>query len=113
MTQCIFCQIVSGEAPADVVYRGPGVMAFRDTRPQAPTHILVIPMRHLSSIDEMQPGDVDLVGGLIATAAKIAESEGLPQGYRLVINTGPQGGQSVGHVHVHLLGGRRMTWPPG
>ena len=113
MTPCVFCQIVSGEAPADVVYRGPGVMAFRDIKPQAPTHILVIPTRHLSSIDEMQSGDVDLVGGLIATAAKIAESEVLHQGYRLVINTGPQGGQSVGHVHVHLLGGRQMKWPPG
>ncbi|HEY4722036.1 MAG TPA: histidine triad nucleotide-binding protein [Anaerolineae bacterium] len=113
MTHCVFCQIVSGEAPADIVYRGPGVTAFRDTRPQAPTHILVIPTRHLSSIGEMQPGDVDLVGGVIATAAKIAESEGLQQGYRLVINTGPQGGQSVEHLHVHLLGGRQMMWPPG
>jgi histidine triad (HIT) family protein len=113
MTHCIFCQIISGEAPADVVYRGLGVMAFRDTRPQAPTHILVIPTRHLSSIGEMQSGDVDLVGGLIATAAKIAESEGLHQGYRLVMNTGPQGGQTVDHLHVHLLGGRQMTWPPG
>jgi len=113
MTDCLFCKIVSGEAPSTVVYRGTNVMAFRDSRPQAPTHILVIPTRHIASVGEMQAGDVDLVGNLIATATKIAEGEGLHQGYRLVINTGPHGGQSIDHLHVHLLGGRHMAWPPG
>ncbi|MBP7687815.1 MAG: histidine triad nucleotide-binding protein [Thermoflexales bacterium] len=113
MSNCLFCKIASGDIPATIVYRGPNVLAFRDIAPQAPTHILVIPVKHLASVAVMQSGDVDLVGNLIATAAKIAESEGLQQGYRLVINTGSQGGQSVDHVHVHILGGRQMTWPPG
>jgi histidine triad (HIT) family protein len=113
MTDCLFCKIASGEAPSTVVYRGTHVMAFRDKHPQAPTHILVIPTRHIVSVGEMQAGDVDLVGNLIATAAKIAEGEGLHQGYRLIINTGPHGGQSIDHLHVHLLGGRHMAWPPG
>ena len=113
MSNCLFCKIASGDIPATIVYRGPNMLAFRDIAPQAPTHILVIPVKHLASVAVMQSGDVDLVGNLIATAAKIAESEGLQQGYRLVINTGSQGGQSVDHVHVHILGGRQMTWPPG
>jgi histidine triad (HIT) family protein len=113
MTDCLFCKIASGEAPSTVVYRSTNMMAFRDAHPQAPTHILVIPTRHIASVGEMQAGDVDLVGSLIATAAKIAEGEGLHQGYRLVINTGPHGGQSIEHLHVHILGGRRMAWPPG
>ena len=113
MSNCLFCKIASGDIPATIVYRGPNVLAFRDIAPQAPTHILVIPTKHLASVAVMQSGDVDLVGNLIATAAKIAESEGLQQGYRLVINTGSQGGQSVDHIHVHILGGRQMTWPPG
>ena len=113
MSNCLFCKIASGDIPATIVYRGPNVLAFRDIAPQAPTHILVIPTKHLASVAVMQAGDVDLVGNLIATAAKIAESEGLQQGYRLVINTGSQGGQSVDHIHVHILGGRQMTWPPG
>ena len=89
------------------------MLAFRDISPQAPTHILIVPTKHITSVAALPPGDVDLVGGLIATAAKIAASEDLQQGYRLVINTGAQGGQSVDHLHVHLLGGRPMTWPPG
>ena len=113
MTDCLFCKIASGEIPSTVVYRGTTMMAFRDIHPQAPTHILVVPTRHIASVGEMQAGDVDLVGNLIATAAKIAEGEGLHQGYRLGINTGPHGGQSVDHLHVHLLGGRPMAWPPG
>jgi histidine triad (HIT) family protein len=113
MSDCVFCRIVSGEVPSTVVYRSTNIMAFRDIHPQAPTHILVVPTQHIDSAADMRPGDVDLVGNLIAAAAKIAEGEGLHQGYRLVINTGPHGGQTVDHLHVHLLGGRRMTWPPG
>ncbi len=113
MSNCLFCKIAAGEIPATIVYRGSNALAFRDITPQAPTHILVIPTKHITSVATMQPGDVDLVGGLIATAARIAESEDLHHGYRLVINTGSQGGQSVDHLHVHILGGRQMTWPPG
>ena len=113
MTQCSFCRIASGEMPANIVFRGDDILAFRDINPQAPTHILVIPTKHVMSVSEMQSGDSDLVGRLIATAAEIAKSDNLHQGYRLVINTGPQGGQSVYHLHVHILGGRQMTWPPG
>ena len=113
MSNCLFCQIIAGDIPATIVYRGIDVVAFRDISPQAPTHILVVTTKHLTSVAAMQPGDVDRVGGLIATAARIAASEDFQHGYRLVINTGAQGGQSVDHLHVHLLGGRQMTWPPG
>ncbi len=112
MSNCLFCKIIAGEAPATLVYRGIDIVAFRDIHPQAPTHILVVPIKHIESVAAMQPGDVDLVGRLIATAKDIAQNEGLP-GFRLVINTGPESGQTVFHLHVHVLGGRRMTWPPG
>lgn len=112
MGDCLFCKIIAGELPATVVYRGIDIVAFRDSHPQAPTHILVVPIKHVESVAAMQPGDVDLVGRLVATARDIAHNEGLA-GFRLVINTGREAGQSVFHLHLHVLGGRPLHWPPG
>jgi histidine triad (HIT) family protein len=112
MSNCLFCKIIAGELPATMVYRGIDIVAFRDSHPQAPTHILVVPIKHVESVAAMQPGDVDLVGRLVATARDIAHNEGLA-GFRLVINTGREVGQSVFHLHLHVLGGRLMHWPPG
>ena len=113
MNACLFCQIAAGERPATIVYRGDGVIAIRDINPKAPTHILVIPTKHIVSVAEMTSEDEGLLWQMIAAAKAIAQQEGLSKGYRLVINTGPQGGQTVHHLHVHLLGGRAMHWPPG
>jgi len=110
---CIFCRIVAGHAPAQIVYRGEGVTAFRDIHPQAPVHILIIPDRHIPSLAEAQPEDAELLGRLLLVARQLAEQEGLGNGYRLVLNTGRHAGQSVFHLHFHLLGGRGMRWPPG
>ena len=112
MSNCLFCKIIAGEVPATMVYRGIDIVAFRDIHPQAPTHILVVPIKHIESVAAMQPGDVDLIGRLISTAKDIAHNEGLA-GFRLVVNTGREAGQSVFHLHVHILGGRPMHWPPG
>jgi histidine triad (HIT) family protein len=113
MTPCIFCQIVAGQAPARIVYRDDDVIAFHDIAPQAPTHILIVPVRHIAALAELDARDADLIGHLIVTAIDIARTERLEAGYRLVISTGPHGGQTVGHLHVHLLGSRQMMWPPG
>jgi len=113
VSSCLFCQIATGERPATIVYRGDGVIAFRDIHPQAPTHILIIPTKHIVSVAEATVEDEDLIGRMITTAKAIAQQENLSQGYRLVINTGTQAGQSVFHLHVHLLGGRALHWPPG
>ena len=113
MTSCLFCQIAAGERPATIVYRGNGVIAIRDINPQAPTHILIIPTKHIVSVAEATAEDAELIGRLITAAKAIAQQENLSKGYRLVINTGAQGGQTVHHLHVHLLGGRAMHWPPG
>jgi histidine triad (HIT) family protein len=114
MSDCLFCQIVAGKMPATVVYRDEQIIAIRDINPQAPTHILVLPRRHLASVAQAQAGDERLLGALLLAAARLAEQEGLRQsGFRLVANTGPDAGQSVGHLHLHLLGGRAMAWPPG
>jgi histidine triad (HIT) family protein len=109
---CLFCRIVTGEIPADIVMQNDDAVAFRDISPKAPTHILVIPKKHVSSLDAADES-VDL-GALMRTAANVARQEGLTEpGYRLVINTGSHGGQTVDHLHLHVLGGRQMTWPPG
>ena len=113
MTNCVFCKIAAGEMPATIVQRTADLVAFRDIHPQAPTHILVIPTRHILSVAEMQDADVDLVGRMIAFARDVAQNEKLGNGFRLVINSGPQAGQTVYHLHVHVLGGRAMHWPPG
>jgi len=110
---CLFCKIIAGEIPATVVYRDERLLAIRDINPVAPTHVLLMPVRHVSSMAEAEAGDSDLIGALHLAAAKIAQQENLSRGYRLVINTGPDGGQTVAHLHLHLIGGRAMHWPPG
>jgi histidine triad (HIT) family protein len=111
---CIFCRIVAGEAPASIIFQDDLVTAFRDTNPQAPTHILIVPNEHIASIGDVRPEHAGLLGRIFAAANQLASQEGIAQsGYRLVTNRGAQAGQSVYHLHFHLLGGRRMTWPPG
>lgn len=111
---CLFCRIAAGEVPATVVREDDQVVAFRDIDPKAPTHVLVIPRRHIASVNELTATDHDLVGRLFTIANAIASEDGVAQsGYRLVMNTGQDAGQSVAHIHLHLLGGRRMRWPPG
>jgi histidine triad (HIT) family protein len=111
---CIFCKIVTGQIGGPPLYQDEHVTAFKDINPQAPLHVLVIPNKHIVSLNEAAAEDRDLLGHLVLTAAKLAEQEGIAKsGYRLVTNTGPNGGQSVFHLHLHLLGGRRLTWPPG
>jgi len=112
--ECIFCRIASGEIPSAKVYADEYVTAFRDINPVAPTHILIIPNRHIESVAHVQEEDQEILGALFLTARRIAEESGLSErGYRLVVNAGTDGGQTVPHLHVHLLGGRQMTWPPG
>ena len=107
--ECIFCRIVSGELPGDIVYQDEDFLAFRDIMPKAPTHILVIPKAHIISAAELGEGQEDLAGRLIIIANELAEKEGIAgKGYRLAINCGPEGGQLVPHLHLHLLGGRQM-----
>jgi len=111
---CLFCKIAQGEIPAKIVYEDDQVLAFEDINPQAPFHVLIIPRRHIATLNDVQAGDVALVGGLIARASQIAKDEGHAQdGYRTVFNTNRGAGQTVFHIHLHLLAGRNMTWPPG
>ena len=109
----IFKRIIDKEIPASIVYEDDRCLAFRDVNPQAPTHVLVIPRKEISSLDDASDDDTVLLGHLLATARKLAGQFGLARGYRVVINCGPDGGQSVDHLHVHLLGGRALEWPPG
>jgi histidine triad (HIT) family protein len=110
----IFGKILRGEIPCDKVYEDDAVLAFRDVAPQAPVHCLVIPKRPLQGVSAATDDDAALLGTLVNAARKVAEQEGLKEkGYRLVINDGPDGAQSVPHLHIHVLGGRQMTWPPG
>lgn len=111
---CLFCRIVDGDLAADVVYQNDTIVAFRDINAKAPTHILLIPRRHIATMNDLQNGDESLAGELFVTAARIAADEGLADdGYRVVMNCNEAAGQSVFHIHLHLLGGRRMSWPPG
>lgn len=110
---CLFCRIIAGEIPATIVYRDDELTAIRDINPAAPTHLLVLPNRHIDSISDAQAGDQALLGALLLAGARLAQQAGLDGGYRLVINTGADAGQSVHHLHLHLLGGRAMRWPPG
>ena len=112
-SDCLFCRMASGEIPVDKVREDDLVFAIRDINPQAPTHVLVIPVAHVASAADLTEADGPLLGRLFETAASIARDEGLDGGFRLVTNVGPDGGQSVAHLHVHLLGGRPMAWPPG
>ncbi len=114
MTDCLFCKIVDGDIPADIVFESESALAFRDINPKAPTHVLIIPRRHVSTINDIEPGDESLVGSLFSAARKIAAEEGLADdGYRVVMNCNEAAGQSVFHIHLHLLGGRTLKWPPG
>lgn len=114
MSQCIFCKIVAGEIPSTKVHEDDQVLAFRDLHPQAPTHILIIPKRHIATLNDLQEGDEALVGRIFLVAKQLAAQEGLAEaGYRTVFNCNKAGGQEVYHIHLHLLGGRQMTWPPG
>lgn len=115
MEDCIFCKIVAGEIPADIVYEDDAVVAFRDLSPQAPTHVLVIPRRHIATINDLETEeDEKVVGRMYRAARAIAVAEGLAEtGYRTVMNCNEDGGQTVFHIHLHLLGGRPMRWPPG
>jgi histidine triad (HIT) family protein len=111
---CLFCKIIAREIPGSIVYEDDRVIAFNDIRPQAPTHVLVVPKRHIESLNELQPGDDQIVGELVRRAAAIAKERGVSaSGFRTVLNTNRDGGQTVFHIHVHLLGGRSMQWPPG
>ena len=111
---CLFCKIVGREVPASIVYEDDRVIAFNDIKPQAPTHVLVVPKRHIESLNELQQDDDEIVGELIRRAAAIAKERGVSAGgFRTVLNTNRDGGQTVFHIHVHLFGGRRMQWPPG
>ena len=111
---CVFCQIVRGQARATILHQDEQVVAFRDIHPAAPTHILVIPARHISSLNDLGGSDEPLLGMMIRTAHELAVREKVDgSGYRIVMNTGPEAGQSVEHLHLHLLAGRRMHWPPG
>ncbi|SOE02110.1 histidine triad nucleotide-binding protein [Blastococcus haudaquaticus] len=119
MTDCLFCRMVAGEIPADVVHETDRVLAFRDINPQAPTHVLVIPKEHHATAGALVTADPELLADVVAGAHAVATQEGLvadgnaEPGYRLVANTGPQAGQTVHHVHLHVLGGRGLGWPPG
>lgn len=113
MADTIFAKIIRGEVPARIVYDDDRCLAFHDVAPQAPVHVLVIPKRPIPSLADVVDGDADLLGHLVHVATQVAHTLGLGNGYRLVINCGREGGQSVDHLHVHLLGGRAMGWPPG
>jgi histidine triad (HIT) family protein len=111
---CLFCRIVAGEVPADTVFQDERCLAFRDTNPQAPVHVLVVPREHIESLDDAAQRDEALLGHLLRVAARVANEQGLSEsGYRTVINTGAGAGQSVFHLHLHVLGGRSLNWPPG
>jgi histidine triad (HIT) family protein len=113
-TDCIFCRIAAGSVPATVVRQDEHTVAFRDLDPKAPLHVLVIPRRHIASVNDLGEGDAAVMGALFLAARDIAAAEGVADtGYRVVMNTGPAAGQSVQHAHLHVLGGRDMRWPPG
>jgi histidine triad (HIT) family protein len=113
MTGTIFNKIINKEIPATIVYEDDLAIAFKDVNPQAPTHILIIPKKTIPQLDNSTPEDHALLGHLLLCIPKIAQQEGLNDGYRVVINNGNNGGQTVYHLHLHILGGRQMTWPPG
>jgi len=114
MNDCLFCKIVKREVPASIVYEDDRVLAFNDINPQAPTHILVIPKQHVATLNDLSPDHDAMIGELVRRAAAIAKDRGLSAGgFRTVFNTNREAGQTVFHVHLHLIGGRRLTWPPG
>ena len=113
-SDCLFCKILAGEIPADIIFESESEIAFRDINPQAPTHVLIIPRQHVATINDIEPQHEELVGSLFSAAKAIAAAEGLSEdGYRVVMNCNEAAGQTVFHLHLHLLGGRALTWPPG
>jgi len=111
---CLFCKILDGDIPADIIYESDLAIAFRDVNPQAPVHVLIIPRNHIATINDLDTDDAAMVGGLFMAAKEIARDEGLADdGYRVVMNCNAAAGQSVFHLHLHLLGGRSLAWPPG
>ncbi len=113
MNDCLFCKVVAGKIPAKKVYEDERVFVFEDIKPQAPTHVLVVPKKHVVGLDQANEADTEIIGYCQLVAAKIARERGLENGFRTVYNVGPDAGQTVFHLHLHLLGGRRMSWPPG
>jgi histidine triad (HIT) family protein len=114
MTDCLFCKMVNGEIPPDIVYEDDEVLAFNDINPQAPTHVLIIPKKHIATLNEASDEDTQVLGRLNIVAAQLAKKLGFAEdGYRVVMNCNADGGQAVYHIHLHLLGGRSMAWPPG
>lgn len=114
MADCLFCKFVSGQIKPNTVFENADYLAFRDINPQAPTHVLIIPKRHIATLNDLTQADAGLVGGMYLAAAEIAKKEGIAAtGYRTVFNCGPHAQQSVFHIHLHLMGGRQFTWPPG
>jgi len=113
MRNCLFCRIIAGELPAKKVYEDEHTLAFEDIHPQAPTHVLVVPKKHIRGLKEAAPEDAEVIGRCHLVAAQIARQRGVENGYRTVLNVGPGAGQSVFHFHVHLIGGRGLAWPPG
>lgn len=114
MTDCLFCKMVRGEITPDTVYEDDELLAFRDINPQAPSHVLIVPKRHIATLNDLEPDDAGLIGRMFLAAKEIAAREGYQeQGYRTVINCNRDGGQAVYHLHLHVLGGRHMQWPPG
>ena len=114
MADCLFCKIVSGDVPGAIVYRDQHLVAFKDINPQAPLHALIVPRRHIATLNDLVPEDDDLVGEMVRRAAALAREHGYAdRGYRTVFNCNAEAGQSVFHIHLHVLGGRAMSWPPG
>ena len=113
MSDCLFCKIIAGDIPANKIYEDERVLAFHDIDPKAPTHVLIIPKKHIVGLKEAKPEDAEIIGYCQLVAARIARERQLEEGYRTVLNVGRGAGQSVFHLHLHLLGGRKLTWPPG
>ena len=113
MGDCIFCKLANGEIPTDMVYEDDKIAVFRDASPQAPVHMLMVPKIHVASLDDLGEEHKELMGHMMLKIKEVAEKEGLKNGYRCVVNTGEDGQQTVQHLHIHILGGRSMQWPPG
>lgn len=113
MADCLFCRIIRGEVPSKKVFEDEHAFAFEDLNPQGPTHVLVVPKKHITGLKEAAAEDAELVGRCLLAAAHIARQRSIEDGYRTIVNVGPRAGQSVFHLHVHLIGGRSLSWPPG